>query len=83
MLVRKAEETGRYPKKSDFSDSDVVHIKAYFGPWPHALEAAGLKEPTRESKAERNREKRRRAGERRRNEQKQAKTEDMPDEPKT
>ncbi|MBE6636758.1 MAG: hypothetical protein E7618_03010 [Ruminococcaceae bacterium] len=35
----------RYPKRSDFSEREVVAIKAFLGPWPRALEAAGLKEP--------------------------------------
>ena len=34
----------RYPQRSDFSDREVVAIKAFLGPWPRALEAAGLKE---------------------------------------
>lgn len=48
LLQLKAEELNakgeqRYPKRSDFSDSEVNSIKAYLGPWPRALEAAGLK----------------------------------------
>lgn len=35
----------RYPKRSDFSEREVVAIKAFLGPWPRALEAAGLKPP--------------------------------------
>ena len=38
-----AEKENRLPKKSDFSDYDVMRIKGFFGPWPWALEAAGLK----------------------------------------
>ena len=34
----------RYPKRSDFTDEQVRDIKAALGPWPRALEAAGLKE---------------------------------------
>ena len=50
LLKEKQEELNRlgedrYPKRSDFSDAQVVAIKAFFGPWPRALEAAGLKEP--------------------------------------
>ena len=39
----------RFPKKDDFSSDEVVAIKAFLGPWPRALEKAGLKEadPTR------------------------------------
>lgn len=33
----------RLPKRSDFSDEEVVCIKAFLGPWPRALERAGLK----------------------------------------
>ena len=34
----------RYPRRSDFTDTEVVAIKAHLGPWPRALEAAGIKE---------------------------------------
>ena len=33
----------RYPQRSDFEEFEIVAIKAFFGPWPRALEAAGLK----------------------------------------
>ncbi len=46
--IASAEE--RFPKKSDFSAYDVMKIKSYFGPWPRALEAAGLKQPKNQSK---------------------------------
>lgn len=36
----------RYPQRNDFSPEQVVAIKAFLGPWPRALEAAGIK-PTR------------------------------------
>jgi hypothetical protein len=36
-------EQNRYPKRSDFSDTEVTAIKACLGPWPRALEAAGIK----------------------------------------
>ncbi len=42
----------RYPKRSDFSEREVVAIKAFLGPWPRALEAAGLKPPRETSKKE-------------------------------
>lgn len=45
MLQGKKEELGRLPKKSDFSEQEVARIKSLFGPWPRALEAAGVKEP--------------------------------------
>ena len=40
---------GRYPKRSDFTEEEVAYIKAFLGPWPRALEAAGLK-PIKETK---------------------------------
>lgn len=42
----------RYPKRSDFSEREVVAIKAFLGPWPRALEAAGLKPPREKPKKE-------------------------------
>lgn len=62
----------RYPQRSDFSDREVVAIKACFGPWPRALEAAGIKPPRSDDRLERNREKRIRAKRRRREAEKQA-----------
>lgn len=35
----------RLPQRSDFPAEAVVQIKTYLGPWPRALEAAGLKPP--------------------------------------
>lgn len=35
----------RLPKKDDFDQATLSRIKAFLGPWPRALEAAGLKEP--------------------------------------
>ena len=66
LLKEKQEELNRlgedrYPKRSDFSDAQVVAIKAFFGPWPRALEAAGIKPPREDDRLERNREKRIRA----------------------
>lgn len=48
LLQKKYEELqaqGRtdYPKRADFSEKEVIVIKSYFGPWPRALEAAGIK----------------------------------------
>ena len=51
----------RFPQRSDFSDEEVVAIKAYLGPWPRALEAAGLKPAAENKRAELNRQKRIRA----------------------
>lgn len=44
LLRQKYEELGRMPKKADFDDVTKSRIKAFLGPWPRALEAAGLKE---------------------------------------
>ena len=43
-LKEKSRETGRLPKKEDFDPVTLSRIKAFLGPWPRALEAAGLKE---------------------------------------
>ena len=55
----------RYPRRSDFTDREVEAIKAHLGPWPRALETAGLKPPRPFDRIERNREKRRAAKRRR------------------
>ena len=39
-----AQISDRLPRRSDFSQEEVVAIKAHLGPFPRALEAAGLKE---------------------------------------
>lgn len=44
MLRIKSKEVDRLPKKDDFDEVTLSRIKAYLGPWPRALEAAGLKE---------------------------------------
>ena len=56
-----AQGDGRYPSRSDFSDSEVMAIKAFLGPWPRALEAAGIKPPRDGDRKEKNKEKRARA----------------------
>lgn len=66
LLLSKREEllgrgVDRLPQRADFENDEVVAIKAFLGPWPRALEAAGLKEPRSEDRLEKNREKRRRA----------------------
>lgn len=43
LLREKYKELGRLPTKKDFDDVACSRIKAYLGPWPRALEAAGLK----------------------------------------
>ena len=57
-LKAKAAEVDRIPKKSDFTENEVAVIKAYFGPWPRALEAVGLKTPKVEGRKEKNNKKR-------------------------
>lgn len=44
MLREKSDELGRLPQKSDFDPVTLSRIKAFLGPWPRALEAAGLKQ---------------------------------------
>lgn len=44
QLVEKQAKTGRLPLKSDFDVVTLSRIKAFLGPWPRALEKAGLKE---------------------------------------
>ena len=44
LLRQKYAELGRLPKKDDFDEATRSRIKAFLGPWPRALEAAGLKE---------------------------------------
>ena len=56
-----AEGHSRYPQRSDFEDREVVAIKAFLGPWPRALEAAGIKPPRDDDRPQRNMEKRARA----------------------
>lgn len=51
----------RYPRRSDFLLDETVAIKAVLGPWPRALEAAGLKPPRNDDRILKNREKRARA----------------------
>ena len=45
LLRQKYQELGRLPHKDDFDEVTRSRIKAFLGPWPRALEAAGLKEP--------------------------------------
>ena len=40
-LLRQA--PSRYPERGDFTSDEVVAIKAFLGPWPRALETAGIK----------------------------------------
>lgn len=43
QLQSKYNELDRLPKKDDFDEVTRSRIKAFLGPWPRALEAAGLK----------------------------------------
>ncbi|MDR2492714.1 MAG: hypothetical protein LBD25_04560 [Coriobacteriales bacterium] len=43
LMVEKARELGRMPLKRDFAPDEVSDIKQALGPWPRALEQAGLK----------------------------------------
>ena len=45
LLRQKHKELGKLPRKDDFDEPTRSRIKAFLGPWPRALEAAGLKEP--------------------------------------
>ncbi len=47
-LQNKSKELGRLPKKADFDEITRSRIKSFLGPWPRALEAAGLKQPKQE-----------------------------------
>lgn len=43
ILIQKSKELNRLPKRSDFEPKTVCFIKQKLGPWPRALERAGLK----------------------------------------
>ena len=60
---RRLREMGldRYPQRSDFGEREVVAIKAFLGPWPRALEIAGVKPLRNDDRQQKNREKRIRA----------------------
>ena len=45
LLRKKHDLLGRIPTKKDFDPVTCAQIKAYLGPWPRALESAGLKQP--------------------------------------
>lgn len=66
LLIKKQKELkdcglARFPQRSDFTDYEVMSVKAFLGPWPRALEAAGIKEPRGDDRLQKNREKRARA----------------------
>ncbi len=58
ILKEKYMMLDRYPYKSDFSEEEVAMIKSYLGPWPRALEAAGIKELPEQTRAQRRQQKR-------------------------
>lgn len=43
LLQEKAAELEQLPKKQDFEPALVSRLKSSLGPWPRALEKAGLK----------------------------------------
>lgn len=43
LLIERARALGRLPIKSDFEPETADRIKNVLGPWPRALEQAGLK----------------------------------------
>lgn len=45
LLRQKHAQLGKLPTKKDFDPVTCAQIKAYLGPWPRALESAGLKVP--------------------------------------
>jgi len=44
QLTQMAAKLDRLPQKSDFDEVTRARIKSFLGPWPRALEAAGLNE---------------------------------------
>ena len=76
LLISKQAELGRLPKRSDFTPEEVCFIKQKLGPFPRALEKAGLKEAVKPPAALLSKQKRRRAAERRKLLKKPLKTEE-------
>lgn len=64
LIKNKFNEKNELPKKSDFTDWQVMMIKSHLGPWPRALEKAGVKPPRDDKKLLVKQEKRKRAKER-------------------
>jgi hypothetical protein len=58
LLLAKAAEVERIPKKSDFLEYEVAAIKGYLGSWPRALETVGLKTAKLDDRKAKNRKKR-------------------------
>ena len=83
----KAQGRSDFPKRADFSENEVIAIKSHLGPWPRALEAAGIKpvnealmEKKKRKMIERKRKKTQRKIEARKNRQS---TENTPEPPQT
>jgi len=72
----------RYPQRGDFSAEEVMAVKNNLGPWPRALEAAGLKEAREKTRQEINREKRARAEKRLKTARREAKKAELAAGPK-
>ena len=53
LLKEKQKELSRLPHKDDFDEVTRSRIKAFLGPWPRALEIAGLKESTKNNNKKR------------------------------
>lgn len=64
ILKEKYKEKNQLPKKSDFTDYQVMMIKSFLGPWPRALEASGVKPARNSEKLLKKQEKRERAKQR-------------------
>ncbi len=57
LLLEKSNTLNAIPKKKDFASDEVMAIKALLGPWPRALETAGIKPMSDVSRINKNREK--------------------------
>ena len=68
QLRLKEEGTRDLVSRKEFSTEEVVAIKAFLGPWPRALEAAGIKPPKENSRKDLNRQRRIRSKRRQREE---------------
>lgn len=44
VLIKRSRELGRIPQKADLSEKELCFVKGVLGPFPRALEKAGLKE---------------------------------------
>lgn len=50
ILREKSEQLGRIPKKSDLTEKELCFVKGVLGPFPRALEKAGIKKPRKRSR---------------------------------